>query len=184
MVRAPLSALAEPLTPPGERRIDDDRLLVVLDLDRAGRFGGVGDDLRQRILDDPPVAVVLLEQLVEEGRRLVGRRDPDGLEEAVQGAEVGRDEIVLPAGLHRDEGGAAGRRRRQEPVEQGLQLVRALGRRRLVAGERGRGGERRAEDRARRAPSGGGRKVADMVGPFRSRRRRAPTLSQFRSKRA
>ena len=78
------------------------------------------------------MAVILLDRLVDDGGRIVGRARL--LEERVEHAEIGRDEIVGALRRHRDEGGRAGLRRRQIFGDQGSQRVRALGRGRPVGG--------------------------------------------------
>ena len=88
-------------------------------------------DLGERVHLDPPIAVVLLDRLIDDGGRIIGNA---GLgEKRIERAEVGRDEIMRALRLDRDERRGAGLRGRQIFGDQGFQRLRALGRSRLVA---------------------------------------------------
>ena len=108
-------------------------------------------DFRQRVDADPPVGVVLLDRLGDDDGRIIGKAGL--LEERVERAQVGRDEIMGAFRGHRHQRRGAGLGRGQKFGDQRLQRVRARGRCGLVPGEGGSRPQRRpGQQQGREAP--------------------------------
>ena len=104
---------------------------------------------RQRIHRNPPIAVVLLDRLVGDHRRIVGDAGPG--EERIERAEIGRNEIMRAVRLHRHERRSASLGGRQIFCDERSQRIGAFGRSRLVAREsRGRPQEANSERKPRK----------------------------------
>src|ERR1700722_5640789 len=91
-------------------------------------------NLGKRVDGDPPIAVVLLDRLVDDDRGNIGNACFS--EERIERAEVGRDEIMRAVRLYRHEGRGAGLRGGQIFCNEGYQRIGALGRGWLVARKR------------------------------------------------
>ncbi len=145
-------------------------------------------NLGKRVHGDPPIGVVLLDRFVDDGGWIIGNASFS--EERVERAEVGRDEIVGALRGHRHKRSGASLRGRQIFCDQGFQRIGALGRRRLVGGERGKPPQKRRGQRQRRkatarsarAKSGGGHGAACSV--QRGQSEFTPSLFQIRRRRA
>src|ERR1700733_5049051 len=117
-------------------------------------------DPGKRIHGDPPIAVVLLDRLVDDGGRIIGNACLR--EERVERAEIGRDEIVGALYGHRHKRRRAGLRGRQKLGDQGFQRIRALRRGGLVGGKGGgRPQRRRSQGHGRKATTPSARAESD-----------------------
>ena len=79
---------------------------------------GMEGDSGKRVHGDAPIAVVLLDRLVDDDGRIIGKACFD--EERIERAEVGRDEIVGALGRHGHERRVAGLRGRHKSWRSGL----------------------------------------------------------------
>ena len=103
---------------PRDGGTDQRRRAEIRELEAAARVLGVEGDFGKRIHGDPPIAVILLDRLGGDDGGIVG--NAGFLDERVQRAQVGGDEIVGALGGHRHDRRGAGLERRAETSRSGL----------------------------------------------------------------